>query len=149
LGQDYQSRGQLVSNLEQVNVGTTLIVQPQLGESDEVLLHVRLEADSLRATDPTTGLPEIGQRSAEGALRVKDGDTVMVAGLELSDATKARRAIPVLGALPLVGSLFRMPANSGSATHLAVFMTPHIVKPGAVQQTAAAAPDGKGGHRSG
>lgn len=149
----WHDRGALVSNLEQVDIGTTLIVQPQLGESDEVMLHLRLQANSLRATDPSTGLPEIGQRSAEGALRVRDGDTVLMAGLQLGDESRERRRIPLLGDLPLLGSLFRTPVRARSDTQLAVFMTPHIVEPEAAQQTAARVgavlPHPEGGRRSG
>jgi hypothetical protein len=122
--------GLQVSNLETVDIGTTLIVQPQLGEGDEVMLRVRMQVNSLRATDPTSGLPEIGQRSAECSIRVRDNDTIAIAGLELNDETREERKIPILGDLPLLGSLFRAPAKSRSATHLAIFVTPHIVGSG-------------------
>jgi hypothetical protein len=122
--------GQQVANLETVDVGTTLIVQPQLGAGDEVMLRVRVQVNSLRETDPATGLPEIGQRSAECSIRVRDSDTIAIAGLELNDETREGRKIPILGDVPLVGSLFRAPAKSRSATHLAIFVTPHIVGSG-------------------
>jgi len=135
------------ANLETVNVGTTLIVQPRLGESEDILLRVSLEANSLRATDPTTGLPEIAQRSAQCSLRVRDNDTVALTGLQLAEETRRRHKIPILGDLPLVGSLFRAPARSESATQLAIFITPHILS----QQTAdsAALRGAEGEHRSG
>jgi type II secretory pathway component GspD/PulD (secretin) len=119
-----------------VSIGTTVIVQPRLGDGDEVMLALYLEANSLRATDPQTGLPEIGQRSARCSLRVRDNETVAIAGLQLADDTKEWRKIPFLGNLPLVGALFRTPVRSRSETQLAVFLTTHIVKPQTAEQGA-------------
>lgn len=134
--QDIGNGPQVVSNLETVSIGTTLIVQPRLGDGDEVMLALYLEANSLRATDPQTGLPEIGQRSARCSLRVRDNETVAIAGLQLADDTKEWRKIPLLGNLPLVGALFRTPVRSRSETQLAVFLTTHIVKPQTAEQGA-------------
>jgi len=122
--------GALVPSLEQVAIGTSMWVQPQVGTGDEVVLHLNLESNSLRATDPTTGLPEIGRRTVNSALRVRDGETVLLAGLRLEDQTGETRVIPILGTLPLVGSLFHTPVRSRSRAELAIFVTPHIVAEG-------------------
>lgn len=124
----------VVPSLEQVAVGTSLWVQPQLGAGDEIVLHLNLESNSLRATDPRTGLPEIGRRTVDSVLRVRDNETVLLAGLQLEDQTRETRSIPVLGRLPLLGSLFRAPVRARSETQLAIFVTPHIVSDEGVNQ---------------
>jgi hypothetical protein len=90
----------IVPSLEQVAVGTSLWVQPQLGAGDEIVLHLNLESNSLRATDPRTGLPEIGRRTVDSVLRVRDNETVLLAGLQLEDQTRETRSIPARRSFP-------------------------------------------------
>jgi type II secretory pathway component GspD/PulD (secretin) len=120
--------GPASATLEQVDIGTTLELRPRLGEGEEMVLNFRVEVDSLRATDPITGLPIISRRSVRSTLRARDGDTIFVSGLQTSDETRQDRAIPILSRLPLLGGLFRAPGRSRSDLRLAVFVTPHRVR---------------------
>ena len=60
-------------------------------------------------------------------LRIKDGETLVIAGLikesERQDVTK----VPVLGDLPLIGVFFRSSSNTKSKEELVIMITPHIV----------------------
>lgn len=132
--------GYSVANLETVSIGTSLQLTPQLGSGPDMLLGLDLQLDNLSGADPSTGLPIISRRRAASHLQVRDGDTILIAGLQLADQTRAERGIPVLSKLPWIGGLFRAPYRARSQTQLAVFITPHLVK----SQTAA-----KGDCRSG
>jgi len=118
----------LTANIEPVNIGTTLELQPRLGAGDEVVLYLDLEIRRLRGEDPTTKLPVIGSRQTHQTVRIRDGETVLVTGLELSEVERRDRAIPILGWLPLIGSVFRLPDRQTTTTELAVFLTPHIIR---------------------
>ena len=111
-----------------VDVGTTLDVQASVGSGDEVLLHITLEVRSLAATDRVTNLPVVAFRTARGAMRARDGETIAIAGLRLQQESREQRAIPILGSLPLIGRFFRAPAADVSQTDLAIFLTPHIIR---------------------
>ncbi len=116
------------ANIEPVSTGTTLELQPRLGAGDEVVLYLELEIRSLQDEDPITRLPIIGSRQTDQTVRVKDGDTILLTGLTLSEVERRDRVIPVLGWLPLIGSVFRLPDHTTSNTELAVFLTPHIIR---------------------
>jgi hypothetical protein len=98
-----------------VEVGTVLDVQPSVGSGDEVLLHLTLEVRSLASTDPATSLPVVAFRTAHGALRAHDGETIAIAGLRLQQESREQRAIPILGSLPLIGRFFQVPAADVSS----------------------------------
>jgi len=109
-----------------VDIGTSLQVQPLMGEGEEVLLYLSAEAHTQAGADPVSGLPVIALRRAESTMRVRDGETVLVAGLRVNQEGEQRRGIPVLRDLPLLGSLFEARDRSHSETQLAVFLTPHV-----------------------
>jgi type II secretory pathway component GspD/PulD (secretin) len=124
----------LTANIEPISTGTTLDLQPRLGAGDEVVLYLELEIRSLRGEDPMTRLPIIGSRQTHQTVRVKDGDTILVTGLTLREVERRDRVIPVLGWLPLIGSVFRLPDHATSNTELAVFLTPHIIRDSVAKQ---------------
>ncbi len=109
-----------------VDIGTALEVQPLMGGGKDVLFYLHSETKTQTGTDPATGLPVVAMREAEGMARVRDGETVMVAGLTLEQASRSRRGIPLLRDLPLIGRLFEARSRSRSETHLAVFVTPRL-----------------------
>lgn len=126
--EDVSEQEGISANVEPVSIGTTLELQPRLGMGDEVVLDLELEIRSLQGEDPTSKLPVIRSRQADQTIRVKDGDTILVTGLTLNEVERRERAIPILGQLPLIGSVFRLPDRMTSNTELAVFLTPHIIR---------------------
>jgi general secretion pathway protein D len=61
---------------------------------------------------------------------VKDGETVVIGGLTLSQQFDTVRKVPLLGDLPLLGGLFRSRAKSETESELAIFITPRILTAG-------------------
>lgn len=60
-------------------------------------------------------------------IRIKDGETLVLAGLIKENETQQVTKIPVLGDLPLVGVFFRTSSNQKSKEELVIMITPHIV----------------------
>ena len=60
-------------------------------------------------------------------IRIKDGETLVLAGLIKENETQQITKIPVLGDLPLVGVFFRTSSNQKSKEELVIMITPHIV----------------------
>lgn len=60
-------------------------------------------------------------------IRIKDGETLVLAGLIRENETQQITKIPVLGDLPLVGVFFRTSSNQKSKEELVIMITPHIV----------------------
>ena len=73
------------------------------------------------------GLPEISKRSASTSVRVKDGETFTIGGLNIQEKRIRRRKIPLLGHIPILGYLFRYDEREVRDTEIVIFITPHIL----------------------
>lgn len=62
------------------------------------------------------------------SVRIKDGETLVLAGLIEEDEKQTVKKVPILSDLPLVGALFRDTSNSKSRKELVILVTPHIIK---------------------
>jgi len=122
------------ASLERIETGTIVDAQPLLGDGDEVVLFLYVFIGTMRGTDARTGLPILAVRDTYGSIRVRDGETILIAGLRTEEEERQDRAIPILGDIPVVGGLFRAPERSESQTHLAIFITPRILRARLAQQ---------------
>jgi type IV pilus assembly protein PilQ len=67
------------------------------------------------------------RRLDSGALRVRDGQTLILTGV-ISDFDRAEVSKwPILGDIPLIGSLFRSSGNRREKRELVIMVTPKIV----------------------
>jgi len=118
----------LTADIQPVETGSSLDLRPRVGSADEVILDVTVRVRNLVRRGRQGELPTIGTREVDNVVRVRDGETILIAGLNDESRMSERRSIPVLSALPLVGNLFESPARSVSERQLAIFVTPHIVR---------------------
>jgi len=118
----------LTAEIEPVEVGTSVEVQPRVGRGDEVVLNLDVKIRSLRSSGRAGTLPVLAARRADNTVRVRDGETIAIAGLVEKSETRQLRSMPVLGWLPLIGSAFQAPSITRKQTELAIFVTPHIVR---------------------
>ncbi len=128
------SYGQSTEKIQGIDVGVKLKVTPLTGGGGEITLRVDpegsgVEVSNVSELDPRTGLPVLSTRQAGTTVRVKDGETVMFGGLSQRQSEDRRTKIPVLGDLPLLGTLFQGRAHSEVTSDLVVFITPHLLTP--------------------
>jgi general secretion pathway protein D len=118
-----------IQQFEYKDVGVTLKVTPQINESRFVKLKILEEVSKVVTQQTIEGIlaPTTRKRKAETIVEVKDGDTVVIAGLIGEDNTSTRSAVPCLGDIPILGWLFQSISKSKQPTNLFVFLTPHIV----------------------
>ena len=117
-----------------IDVGVNLTVTPTIMNDGFIQIKVRPEVSSL-GTPLTTRLgnkiPVVSTSQAETNILVKDGNTIVLAGLIENRETETLNKIPLLGSLPMVGSFFR--SKSRGDTNLpekqekVIFLTPHII----------------------
>jgi general secretion pathway protein D len=62
-------------------------------------------------------------------VRVWDGQTVVLGGLVSETVNTIKDQVPILGSLPLVGSLFRSETKTTAKKNLLVFVTPTLIDP--------------------
>lgn len=87
-----QNRGRNTARAISLQIGYTLSVTPRLGASGDITLNLNPRFSTVDAVEAVSGLPSLGIREATATLRVRDGDAVLIGGLDtdLSFTTKRR-----------------------------------------------------------
>lgn len=111
-----------------VNVGVNLSVTPTIGADGAITTD--LETDYSQVTGTISSFPIISTRRAQSTLRVRDGETIVIAGLFADIDTKTLTKVPLLGDLPIIGEVFRNRARSHSRDEVVFLITPHLVVDG-------------------
>jgi len=63
-------------------------------------------------------------------VRIKDGETLVLAGLIKENETQILKKTPLLGDLPLLGAFFRSTQSTRARSEIVIVVTPHIIKDG-------------------
>lgn len=118
-----------------VDVGIKLYVTPTINKDGFVTMKIKPEVSSSKLTDLTaegkvTQVPIVTTSEAETTITLKDGATIVIAGLKKDKKENEIKRIPILGAIPLIGIPFRSVSSSLTKTELVIFLTPHIVSDG-------------------
>ena len=119
------SLGPMVSVGRQ-NVGLTLEITPQINESDQIRLEIKLEISEV-AGETDLG-PNISQRIAETICVVKDQQTIVLGGLITDNTTETIDKVPILGDIPVLGYLFKKKKTRDTKRNLLIFLTPYIIR---------------------
>jgi MSHA type pilus biogenesis protein MshL len=120
---------------EFVDIGITLTVTPTINNDGFVRMHIKPEVSTLTdwfeilddSNIAQIRLPEIDTSNAETDILVKDGRTIIIAGLIKESITESERKYPFLGDIPLLGVLFKSITDIKETKELVVFLTPHII----------------------
>ncbi|MFH1825378.1 MAG: secretin N-terminal domain-containing protein [Candidatus Firestonebacteria bacterium] len=115
-----------VTTYASVDAGVTLQVTPQVNRDNYVTLKVKPTVSSITNPGPP---PIIDSRTAETEVLVKDGETLVIGGLIREDEVISLSKVPLLGDIPLIGSLlFQSKSTVKVKRDLVVLITPHIIK---------------------
>lgn len=129
----------VAASVSYLDVGLKLDVEPVVHLHDEVAIKVSLEVSSVvkEVSGPSNSTAyQIGTRSAATTLRLKNGETQVLAGLISNEERNSANKLPGLGDLPLIGRLFASNRDSSSKTEIVLLITPHIVRSLAPPQVA-------------
>ncbi len=116
-------------NVTYIDVGLKLDVEPRITADNYVNIKVGLEVSSLGERTTTRNgatVFTIGTRNANTVLRLKDGETQVLAGLISDDERKNSSKLPGLGDIPLLGRLFANQLDQKSKTEIVLAITPRI-----------------------
>lgn len=115
-----------------VDVGVKLYVTPTINSDGFITMKIKPEVSSaerqiIQSGDKSYEIPIVSTSQAETQVILKDGVTIMIAGLRKDQTTKVHKRIPLLGSIPILGFLFRSVSDNLQKTELVIFLTPHIV----------------------
>jgi general secretion pathway protein D len=118
---------QPITSFEYQNIGVNIDITPRMHHDDEVTLMLKLSLSSISGTG-FGGLPTFGNREISTTIRLKDGETNMLAGLIRDDERTVLSGTPGLSDLPLIGHLFANHHKESQQTDIILTLTPHIVR---------------------
>ncbi len=119
-------------SVQYVDVGLKLEVEPRIALDDHVNIKVAREVASIvKEIDSTKSggglFYQIGTRNASTLLRLKDGETQVLAGLISDDERKNASRLPGLGDIPLIGRLFSSQKDERNKTEIVLAITPRVI----------------------
>ncbi len=118
---------QPITSFDYRNIGVNIDITPRTHHDDELTLALKLSLTSLAGTG-FGGLPTFGNREITTTIRLKDGETSMLAGLIRDDERTELAGTPGLSDLPLIGRLFATHHKESLQTDIVLTLTPHIVR---------------------
>jgi general secretion pathway protein D len=118
---------QPITSFNYENIGVNIDITPRTHHDDAVSLAVKIELSSISGTG-FGGLPTFGNRSINTTIRLKDGETNMLAGLIRDDERRSLAGIPGLSDIPLIGRLFAYNHKETQQTDIILTLTPRIVR---------------------
>ena len=112
--------------------GVTLSVTPQV--SADGIIHLSVNPSITERTGVATSrlgdtVPIISVRETDTLVRVREGETIVIAGLMQDRANADTAKVPLIGDVPVVGNLFKRSEKTRRKTDLVILMTPTIMGP--------------------
>jgi len=122
---------QTSENIQYVDVGVKLDVEPVIQLDGTIVTKVTLEVSDATKLEPltsgTTPL-EIRTTNAQTVLTLKDGEQTVIGGLLRTNESNNRKGFPILSDIPLLGNLFTSISDSETKQEILLSITPHIVR---------------------
>jgi general secretion pathway protein D len=126
-----QSSSASTESISYLDVGLKLEVMPEIHVDGEVTMAVDLEVSNVvKEIRSTTGLLayQIGTRNANTVLRLRDGETQVLAGLLKDEQNHNAAGIPGVGQVPGVGRLFSNQTSTHGRSEIVLLITPRVVR---------------------
>ena len=114
-----------------VDVGLKLDVEPTVQLDNDVTMKIALEVTNLLNTVSGPGgsvAYEVGTRSAATSLRLRDGETQILAGLVRDEDRLSNAGIPGLSRMPLLGRLFGVRTDKRDKSEVVLLITPRVLR---------------------
>jgi general secretion pathway protein D len=109
------------------DIGITIKITPKVHLEREITMEIELTVSSI-AGEGVAGIPIIANREIKNVVRLKDGETNLLAGLLRDEERKSAGGITGLKDIPVLGSLFSATQRTIEQTDVILTITPHIIR---------------------
>jgi len=118
---------QPITSFQYETIGVNIDITPRTHHNDDVTLALKISVTSISGTG-FGGLPTFGNREINTTIRLRDGETNLLAGLIRDDERQGIDGIPGLSDIPLVGRAFGHTQKNTQQTDIVLTLTPHIIR---------------------
>jgi general secretion pathway protein D len=108
-------------------IGVNIEITPRLHHNDDISLRLKLEVSNLSGVG-FQNLPTFGTRYVDTTIRLRDGETNLLAGLIRDEERTTLDGVPGLSDLPVVGRLFAKNHKESRQTDVVLMLTPRIIR---------------------
>ncbi|MCR4395661.1 MAG: tetratricopeptide repeat protein [Candidatus Saccharicenans sp.] len=109
------------------DVGIEVNIKPRLHQEKEVSLELEIKITSIGGKG-IADIPIISTREVKNVIRLRDGETNLLAGLLRDEERKSLKGIAGLKNLPILGNLFSSTDRTVEQTDVILTITPHIIR---------------------
>jgi type II secretory pathway component GspD/PulD (secretin) len=115
-------------SIQFIEVGVTLGVTPRINDHDFISCDIKPEVSSVIGSyQAFRSVPIVRKSLAETSVMIKNGETIIIAGMIENEKSEAESRVPILGRIPLLGVFFRSKSEETTSSELIVFLTPRII----------------------
>ena len=118
---------QPITSYNYENIGVNIDITPRTHHDDEVSLVLKIAVSSISGSG-YGGLPTFGNREINTVIRLKDGETNLLAGLIRDNERRVMSGVPGLSDLPVIGRLFAQNHRETQETDIVLTLTPRIIR---------------------
>ncbi len=118
---------QPITSYQYQDIGVNIDLTPRTHHDDNVTLQLSVAVTSISGAG-FGGLPTFANREIKTTIRLRDGETSMLAGLIRDDERRSLEGIPGLSDIPILGQLFTHTTKQGEQTDIILTLTPHIIR---------------------
>jgi general secretion pathway protein D len=121
----------VATSVTYIETGLKLEVEPSVQLDNDVVMKVSLEVNNLigQVSGPQGAIAyRVGTRNATTSLRLRDGETQILAGLINDEDRKAVKGLPGVSELPVLGRLFGVHTDTRTKSELVLLITPRVVR---------------------
>jgi general secretion pathway protein D len=118
---------QPITSFQYENIGVNIDITPRTHHDDDVSLALKVSVSSISGTG-YGNLPTFGNREVNTVIRLRDGETNMLAGLIRDDERQSLEGIPGLSDIPVVGRIFGHTTKTNEQSDIILTLTPHIIR---------------------
>jgi type II secretory pathway component GspD/PulD (secretin) len=111
-----------------LEAGVRLEITPRVNADGYLTVRMHPEVSTLRTPPGPNVPPTISTREADTSLTVRDGSSIVLAGLIQKNETQTTVKVPILGDIPVLGWLFRSTSTTKTDTEVIFVITPHILQ---------------------
>jgi MSHA biogenesis protein MshL len=113
-----------------IDIGIILDVTPQIAEDGTIIMNIHPsitdKTGEKTTPDGKSTFPLLSVRETDTTVRVRDGQTIIIAGLMQEKSEENYTGFPILDSIPILGGLFRYKTQTKRNSELVIMITPTL-----------------------